>query len=322
MAEDVYKELVDTEEVITTAQIRIANKVGLDSSFNLVWSEESGITEENIKDAVENIAENIQNIADEKVKINLSSDDALFPLMAIEVSNPSDGSTYSAIYDSGMVINASLHSAAFGYENNANGKYSVAEGYQTETSGYYSHTEGLYTQTSNKFEHAEGSYNISHTEKTIHSIGGGTNLNRKNIVEILNDGSLYIIGVGNYTGKTLHNSSTLQDVILSYYENLKNSDNVISNILVNHQYEIDVQKHNIQSIDTALSNITVNHENDIQSLDEITSNVLINHEDRIQTISNDDIVLANILVNYENRIKELENKIKILENRIKELENK
>lgn len=60
IAEDVYKELVDVEEVIATAQIQIANKIGLDSSLNLIWSEESGLSENiTIKNAIENILSQI-----------------------------------------------------------------------------------------------------------------------------------------------------------------------------------------------------------------------------------------------------------------------
>ena len=62
IAQDVYKELVNNEEVIASAQIQIANKVGLDSSLNLVWSEESGITSNNIKDTIENVNSSISNI--------------------------------------------------------------------------------------------------------------------------------------------------------------------------------------------------------------------------------------------------------------------
>ena len=60
IAQDVYKELVNVEEVIATSQIHIANKIGLDSSLNLSWGEESGLTENiTIKDAIENILSQI-----------------------------------------------------------------------------------------------------------------------------------------------------------------------------------------------------------------------------------------------------------------------
>ena len=67
--------------------------------------------------------------ADEKVKVNISTTNARFPLMAIDSSNPSSGSTYEAIYDSGIVINPSIHSVAEGGSTTASGSYSHAEGY-------------------------------------------------------------------------------------------------------------------------------------------------------------------------------------------------
>ena len=64
IAQDIYKELVVAEDVIASAQIQMANNVGLDTSFNLVWSEESGLTEENIKEAIENILSQISMLDD------------------------------------------------------------------------------------------------------------------------------------------------------------------------------------------------------------------------------------------------------------------
>ena len=175
-----YDEIIkEDEEVLAGIISKLNYTIGLDASANLGWSEESGLTADTIKSAIENIA------ADEKVKVNSSTVDALFPLMAIGVADPSDGSAYNAIYDSGIVMNASLHSVAFGYENNANGKYSVAEGYQT--------------QTNNDNEHAQGKYNVSHSN-TIHSIGIGIDSSRENAVEVLNNGEVYITGIGNYEG--------------------------------------------------------------------------------------------------------------------------
>lgn len=60
IVQDVYQELSNAEQVIATTQIQIANKMGLDSSLNLVWSTESGLTENiTIKDVIENILSQI-----------------------------------------------------------------------------------------------------------------------------------------------------------------------------------------------------------------------------------------------------------------------
>ena len=77
-----------------------------------------------------------------------------------------------------------------------------AEGYNTTASGESSHAEGYYTITNNSYEHAQGKYNKSNTgdtdaDKTLHSIGiGGYLSDRKNAVEVMSNGDLYINGIG------------------------------------------------------------------------------------------------------------------------------
>ena len=66
--------------------------------------------------------------------------------------------------------------------------------------GEYSHTEGICTNTTNEAEHAEGKYNISNTG-TISSIGIGTSTSdRKNAFEVMQNGDIYINGIGQYDG--------------------------------------------------------------------------------------------------------------------------
>ena len=96
-----------------------------------------------------------------------------------------------------------------------------------------------------------------------------------------------LIGIRQWVNKKIN------DVLTGYIEN---NMEIISNVLINHQNEINEQKQNIESIDTILSN------------------VVVNHEEQIQTLNNNDVILANVLVNYENRIKTLEQKIAQIEN--------
>jgi hypothetical protein len=104
----------------------------------------------------------------------------------------------------------------------ASGSVSHAEGYHTTAGAFGSHTEGCYTQTTsgNNYEHAQGKYNASHKKSsawgdagnTLHSIGIGTSdSNRKNAVEVMQNGDVYIDRVGNYneSGGVM----PLQDVI-------------------------------------------------------------------------------------------------------------
>ena len=105
----------------------------------------------------------------------------------------------------------------------ASGKYSHAEGYGSEASGEGSHAEGYGTETQNRNEHAEGSYNLSHKNSdinpsrqnpngdagnTLHSIGNGywqsvagqPNKIQKNVLEIMQNGDMYVLGIGGYQG--------------------------------------------------------------------------------------------------------------------------
>lgn len=130
------------------------------------------------------------------------------------------------------------------YGDNAfvNGEYcyafadkSHAEGYSCETGNMadYSHAEGFETETKNLGEHAEGFYNCSHLDSviynpevnpnagnTLHSIGVGSyEFNRKNAFEVMQNGDIYVLGVGGYQGtdtKVQDNTiKTLQEYIAS-----------------------------------------------------------------------------------------------------------
>ena len=113
----------------------------------------------------------------------------------------------------------------------AKGNYSHTEGSFTNTNGNNSHAEGRNTKTLCNAEHAQGSYNVSHSVttsfngnsgNTLHSIGIGTADNaRQNAVEVMQNGDVYIKGVGSYAGTDtkVQNTGikTLQDVITSLY---------------------------------------------------------------------------------------------------------
>jgi hypothetical protein len=77
----------------------------------------------------------------------------------------------------------------------------------------YSHAEGLWTKTTGIAEHAQGKYNVPHTN-AIHSIGiGNSESKRTNAMTVLNNGDVYIKGIGDYSGTTLNGASTLQTVV-------------------------------------------------------------------------------------------------------------
>ena len=111
---------------------------------------------------------------------------------------------------------------------NYGGDYSHIEGYHNTTSGFASHVGGYYTMAQNHSEHASGKYNKSHytsrganldpspdaSLNTLFSIGNGISENaRKNAMEIMYNGDVYITGIGNYDGSNYIDASTLQEVI-------------------------------------------------------------------------------------------------------------
>lgn len=117
-----------------------------------------------------------------------------------------------------------------GNQSRSNGGYSHAEGQKTVAIGVMSHTEGNYTVANNRAEHAEGQYNVSNTlsgatygsaSNTQHSVGIGTSdTDRKNAFEIMQNGDMYVYGVGNYVGTEIKTSAntvkTIQDLLTPF----------------------------------------------------------------------------------------------------------
>lgn len=82
-----------------------------------------------------------------------------------------------------------------------------------------SNAEGKGTITRNVGENANGTFNVSNTgsedsKKTIHSIGIGTkDSDRSNALEIMQNGDIYLYGVGGYEGDNASDSKSIQSVI-------------------------------------------------------------------------------------------------------------
>ena len=113
------------------------------------------------------------------------------------------------------------YSHAEGYFCEASGNESHAEGQGTIASGIYSHAEGWQTRATNSNEHAGGAYNQSNTgetpeSKTRMSVGiGESDGNRKNALEVMANGDVYVYGVGDYHGNnaTSDESKPIQEII-------------------------------------------------------------------------------------------------------------
>lgn len=131
------------------------------------------------------------------------------------VGRSADGLTGGEIfndYENNTVSGDYAH--AEGQGCSANGDASHAEGKGTDVEGHYGHAEGLRTIVENDCEHAEGCYNVSNTG-TRHSIGIGTSeSNRRNALEVMDDGRVYVKGVGGYDGVLDEEADRpLQDVL-------------------------------------------------------------------------------------------------------------
>lgn len=131
------------------------------------------------------------------------------------VGRSADGVTGGEIfndYENNIVSGDYAH--AEGQGCSANGDASHAEGKGTDVEGHYGHAEGLHTIVENNCEHAEGCYNVSNTG-TRHSIGIGTSeSNRRNALEVMDDGRVYVKGVGGYDGVLDEEADRpLQDVL-------------------------------------------------------------------------------------------------------------
>ena len=92
----------------------------------------------------------------------------------------------------------------------------------SQSRGEDSFSVGFNTVAENDQEMAGGRYNFSHRNSeswgdagnTVHSIGIGTEeSNRKNAVEVMQNGKIYVIGAGSYNGKTLDGASDLATIL-------------------------------------------------------------------------------------------------------------
>ena len=150
------------------------------------------------------------------------------------VEGQENTATHSSAHAEGRKTNATNNGAhSEGTYSDASGVASHVEGdgsknYHNIASGDGSHAEGVCTRSQNKGEHAEGCSNVSHKASntygdagnTQHSIGIGTHYNStKNAVEVMQNGDMYVLGVGGYQGTDtkVQNASigTLQEVINS-----------------------------------------------------------------------------------------------------------
>lgn len=118
-------------------------------------------------------------------------------------------------HSEGWVSNAIGESShAEGQNTRAHGTVCHSEGNNTDAYGYANHTEGLGTKTHEgvQGQHAEGHFN--YVGDGVLLVGCGTaDEDRKNAIEVKQDGAIYIKGIGGYEGTTTDGKQALNEYL-------------------------------------------------------------------------------------------------------------
>lgn len=113
-------------------------------------------------------------------------------------------------------------SSTEGSDNQTTGQSGHTEGASNVNNAPAGHVEGFKNKAQNDSEHAEGRYNLSHTgsteaQKTRHSIGVGTSeSDRKNAVEVMANGDVYLVNMLGYNGKNPDVVPSIQSFIENF----------------------------------------------------------------------------------------------------------
>lgn len=141
----------------------------------------------------------------------------------------------------GWVTNAiGEASHAEGQNTRAHQTGSHSEGNNTDAKGAYSHAEGIGTKTKEGIagQHVEGYYNKETDSLKI--IGCGTSDDdRKNAVEVTQDGRVFVKGIGNYDGTSLEAVD-----LKTSLDNKANSGDVYNKTEINNIINADLVKKN------------------------------------------------------------------------------
>ncbi len=197
----------------------------------------SGFTVSGPRDATEYEANDTSRISVGDMLIYGSLDQRNYPATVVSITDSTHFTVSRTLNSDSKLTDASLSrnlsGISFGNAAHSEGVFTIAggegshsEGLRTISHGGYSHAEGEKTYTTNSGEHAEGMFNLSNTgqtnaDKTISSIGIGSVAGRKNALEVMLNGDIYVYGVGGYDGTNPSTSTTLQD-------SLSDSENMVS----------------------------------------------------------------------------------------------
>lgn len=195
---------------------------------SVVWESGTGIHSAQLKDSTSSaegnysVAEGLNTLA----KSDYSHTEGWATRTIVDPTDP-DSHGHASHAEGSHTIAKGTASHAEGNSCESIGWYSHAEGSGSVSGGISSHTEGDGTITNNYAEHAEGTYNKSNPSSsssakdgTLHSVGIGTSMtDRKNAFEIMQNGDIYVVGIGGYDGTNPSEADTLQKVLIDFYNN-------------------------------------------------------------------------------------------------------
>lgn len=217
---------IDNTDAVTSVNGHTGAVTGLEETSNKVssWSATTDNThypgEKLVKDSLDTKVIEAGAGTNSAVQIGLANSATGTGAIAVNGSNAASGE-YS-LAEGSHTRSTGRASHAEGNTTLASGDYSHAEGAGSGAIGVASHAEGNGTSAQNFAEHAEGSHNVTHVDSedfgsagnTIHSIGIGTGLQTaKNAVEVMQNGDVYILGVGGYNGSDIVVADTVKEVV-------------------------------------------------------------------------------------------------------------
>ena len=198
------------DEIITVSDLEESTREALEKATSSYQKPYGGIPKTDLASAVQTSLDNAAQVSD--IPFEYGSGDK------------------SAQQRSDAVASGRKSFACSG--STASGEKAFASGADCVASGENSSVEGSHTIAQNHSEHAGGKYNKSNKKttgtdadkaagSTIHSIGVGTSaINRKNAVEVMQDGKVYILGVGGYDGTNPEQATDLATILSLIYAGL------------------------------------------------------------------------------------------------------
>ena len=201
-----------TDDVPSQNAVRVALSNKPDVS-DILWEKGIG-TNSAVQKGGNNTAYGTSSTVEGKADNTAASQGITISTTQADIITAWESNKFSLAHGDGTHVEGS-NGLAFGTNSHVEGNGCIAgdnsahaEGNATIAVGPSSHSEGIKTIAKNKGEHAEGFNNKSNKASdtfgnagnTIHSIGIGGTGNSANAIEVMQNGDVYIKGLGGYDG--------------------------------------------------------------------------------------------------------------------------